>query len=118
MPGMLPFFRVVFTINTHITGIMERHRTHIAGALHVVLSTQRIEPSSIPPDMTGEKREMDQRQGGSCSMRQLRDAHTPIDSGVLGRSIHASSFANVRGGHPGNFLSVFRSELLQRLKEV
>ncbi len=69
VPGVLPLCGVVFIIHTHVAGIMERHGAHIAGALHVVLTAQRIQSRAFPPDMPGEKCQMDERKSRSSSVR-------------------------------------------------
>ena len=92
---------------------MERHRAHVAGALHVVLSAQGIQSRAIAPDVTREERQMDQRQRGGSAMRKLRDAHAPVDRAVLRVGIQARRLANIFGRDTGNFLGIFRREFFQ-----
>ena len=118
VPGLLPFDCVRFIIHAHIAGIMERHRAHVAGALHIVLPAQGIQSRAIAPDMTREERQMDKRQRAGGPMRELRDAHAPIDRAVLRRGIHARCFANILRRDTRKFLGIFRRELLKRFDKI
>ena len=67
VPGLLPFDRVFLFVHAQVAGIMERHRTHVAGALHVVLPAQRVQPGPRPADVLRRNGELRDR---SCDVRR------------------------------------------------
>ena len=86
-PGGFPFLGIVFVADQHVAGVVEGHGAHVAGTLDVVLSAQRVEAGAFAPNVAGEKSEMDERQRAGRAVRQLRDAHTPVDRSVFGFGI-------------------------------
>ena len=68
VPGGLPVGGVLLVVDTHVARVVERHGTHIACALHVVLTTQRIQARAIPAHMAGEKGKMNERQCAGSSV--------------------------------------------------
>ena len=48
--------------------------------------------------MAGEECQVDEGQRGGCPVRELRDAHAPVDRPVLCRGIQAGRPANILGG--------------------
>ena len=118
VPGGLPFFGVVFVADQHVAGVMEGHGAHVAGALDVVLSTQRVEAGAFAPDVAGEKSEMDERQGAGRAVRQLRDTHAPVDGAVFGVGVQAGGFADVIGRDAGDGFGILGGELFEALDEL
>ena len=62
-------------------------RAHVAAALHVVLSAQRIRPRAVAADVTGEQREVDQRADVVDGVVMLGDAERPAELRARGLGV-------------------------------
>ena len=79
----------------HRLVIREEHRneTGVGGALHVVLSAQRMQAGAGAADLAGDQRQRDQAARIIGAVGVLRHAHAPEDDGVLGARKGARNFA-------------------------
>ena len=59
-----------------------RERAHVAGALHVVLSAQRVHADAGPADVAGRHGEVGDRHDGGRALAVLGDAEAVIDRAV------------------------------------
>ena len=59
-----------------------RERTHVAGALHVVLAAQRVHADAGPADIAGRHREVGDRDHRGRALAVLGDAEAVIDRAV------------------------------------
>ncbi len=69
--------------------IREEHRDQagVGGALHVVLSAQRMQPGAGPADLAGDQGERNQAARIVGAVHMLADAHAPEDDRGLGARI-------------------------------
>ena len=89
-------------------------RSHIAGALHVVLPAQGDEPGGRPPDHAAEHDEVRQRAAGSGSRYLLGDAHAVEDDGIGPLGVQPGRFPDGFGPEAGERRGPFRGAALQR----
>ena len=78
-----------------------RERAHVAAALHVVLSAQRVHADALAADVAGDHREVRDRHHGRAALAVLGDAEAVVDRRVGRAREQARCAANVRRGHAG-----------------
>ncbi len=94
----------------------------VAGALHVVLPTQRVHAGSRPADVAGEHGEVRERAHLVGARGVLRDAHRVDDRGGIGRAVRDRELADVGQRDAGDFGSplevVVGDQCAQRLEAL
>src|SRR5207245_6426546 len=76
-------------------------RAHVASALHVVLAAQRVEPTAVTTDLSGEKAEVDQGEHVVGGVVMLRDAERPADHSSLGACVIEGNLLDRCRGYSG-----------------
>ena len=64
-------------------------------------------PVPSPPDVPGEQRQVDQRQGAGGAVRELRDAHAPVDGAALGCGVQARRLGGSARGRRRETISAY-----------
>ena len=78
-----------------------REGAHIARALHIVLTTERINAHAIAADIAGRHRKVCHRHHGGGALAMLGYAQAVIDCGIAALGEEASGFANFISRHAG-----------------
>ena len=86
-------------------GSLFGQRAHVAAALDVVLSAERIAPAPVAPDVSGEQREVDQRQDVVDGVVVLGDAERPADHRAIGFRVRVRGVADDVGGNSRDALA-------------
>ena len=84
-----------------IAGKFVRERPHVAGALNVVLTAQRVHADAFPADVARRHRQIGDRHHGGRTLRMFGHAQPVVDRAVSARGVEARRRANVRSGHAG-----------------
>ena len=73
----------------HVTVAAElvRERSHVAGALHVVLAAQRVDADAFPSEIAGGHREIRDAHHHRRALAVLGDAEAVVDGAVAGRRV-------------------------------
>ena len=109
-PGDAPEFLhplpggVVFALL--VAGVDIRVSTHVAGALDVVLATERVDTDSRSPNVAGEHREVSKRSDVIRTGRELGDAKAVDDHCVVGARVHLRDLLDPLGGDAGDRLDI------------
>jgi hypothetical protein len=82
-------------------GELVRQRAHVAAALDVVLTAQRVQAGAPPPDLTGEERQVDEGQHVVDGVGVLGDAQGPADHRAIGAGVGVGHRGDVVGRDPG-----------------
>ena len=98
-----------------IAGEQVRQHAHIAGALHIVLSTNRAHADVRTPQVAGEQRQACQAAHHVHRLAKLGDPHAPHNGGGRGGGKHAHRLANSLRADPDNLFHCFRGVILHRL---
>ncbi len=80
------------------TGELVGQRAHVAAALDVVLSAERVAPAPVASDVSGEERQVDEREHVVDGVVVLGDAERPADHGAVGRGVCVRRVADDLGG--------------------
>ena len=80
-----------------------RERTHVAGALHVVLAAQRIHADARPADIAGRHREVGDRHDRGRALAVLGDAEAVIDRTIAAAGVEPRGAADSVAGTPEIF---------------
>ena len=75
-----------------------RERTHVAGALHIVLAAQRIDADARPADVAGRHRQVGDRHDRGRALAVLGNAEAVINRAVAAGRVEPCRPANVGGG--------------------
>ncbi len=86
------------------TGKLVRDRAHVAAALNVVLTSQRIDSRAVTSDVTAEQREIDERTHVVDGVVMFGDSERPTELGALGKRVCVGELADERGRDAGCFL--------------
>ena len=81
--------------NVPVAGEFVRERAHVARALHVVLTAQRIHANAWPADVARRHREVGDRDHRRRTLAVLGDAKSVIEGGVSTRRIEPRGAANI-----------------------
>ena len=96
VPGALELCTVRRVLDVLAARKLVRNRTHVAAALHVILSAQRTEPAAVTPDVAAEQREVDQRANVVDGVVVLGDAERPAELGARRFRVRVRELANQR----------------------
>ena len=83
-PGLLELVDAAGVFHVLEAGQAIRDRAHVAAALDVILTAQRIESGAVAPDVTGQQREIDERANVVDGVVMLGDAERPADLRAIG----------------------------------
>ncbi len=99
--------------------VRQEHRDQacVGSALHVVLSTQRMQAGAGTADLPGDQGERDQAARIVGAVHMLADAHAPEDDGSTRARIHPRHFAQGFGRNAADRLHLLRGEFLDALLE-
>ena len=89
--------------NVPIARELMRERTHVAGALHVVLTAQRIYADARPADIAGRHGEIGDRHDGGRALAVLGDAEAVVDRTVAAGRVEPRGAADRLRRHAGDF---------------
>ncbi|MEM8902579.1 MAG: hypothetical protein AAGF02_02660 [Actinomycetota bacterium] len=87
------------------TGELVRQGAHVAAALDVVLAPQRYQPRTPTADVTGEEREVDEREDVVDAVVVLGDAEGPADLRPFGGRVGVGDLADRLGRDAGELLA-------------
>ena len=90
-----------------VSGEFVRERSHVAGALHVVLAAQRIHADAVLADVAGGHGEIGHAHHHRRSLAVLGDAESVINGSVAAGGVEASGGAQIGGRNPANGLGRF-----------
>ncbi len=79
-----------------------RQGSHVAAALHVVLAPQRDQPAPPSTDVTGEERQVAERQNVVDGVVVLGDAERPQDLSLLSRGVGLRHLGDGSSRHSGD----------------
>ena len=85
-----------------------RKRSHVARALHVVLSAQRVDTDALASEIPGGHRQVRDAHHHRRALAVFGDAKAVVDGAVRRRCIETRGAANERGRHAGDGLAGFR----------
>ena len=94
------------TLDVLEPGQLVGDRAHVAAALDVVLSSQRVEAASVGADVAGQQPEVDQPEDVVDGVVVLGDAERPADHRPVGRRERMSQLADGLGRHTRLLLRV------------
>ena len=103
-PGVLEDRAHVGHLDVAVSRQLVRERPHVAGALHVVLTAQRVHAHAGPPDIAGQHRKVRDRHHGRRPLAVLGHAQPVIDRAVPARREQPRGGAQLCGGHAGQRL--------------
>ena len=93
-------------------GQLVGERTHVAAALHVVLPAQRGEPGAVAADLSGEEREVAQREHVVDTVVVLGDAQRPAQLRRRRAGVGMGELADRIGGDTGDLAAAFERPVL------
>ncbi len=85
-----------------------RETAHVAGALDVVLTPQRVHADALAPDIAGCHGQIGDGHNRGTALAMLGDAETIVDRAVATRRVETCSGAYLVRPHPGQRLDGFR----------
>ena len=93
--------------------VRQKHRDQagVGSALHVVLSTERVQAGAGAADLAGDQCQRDQAARVVGAVHVLADAHAPEDDRRLGLRVGARDFAQRLGRNAANRGHLLRGEL-------
>ena len=91
-----------------VTRQLVRERTDVTGALHVVLSAQRIHANTIATDVAGRHCEVGHAHDHGRALAVLGNAEAVINGAIFRTGIQAGCTANVVGRHAADLGNHFR----------
>ena len=77
-------------------------RSHVAGALDIVLAPQRIHPRPGESDVPGGHGEVRHAHDHGRSLAVLRDSEAVVDGAPLRRAVQARCITDILSGHAGD----------------
>ena len=86
-----------------------RERAHVAGALHVVLATQRVHADAVAADIAGGHGEIGDGHHRGRALAVLGDAEAVIDRAVAAGGVEPRRAADRLGGNAGELLNFLRA---------
>ena len=86
-----------------IAGQLVRERTHVAGALHVVLAAQRVDADAFAAEVAGGHREVGDADHHGAALAVLGDAEAVIDRAVAALGVQPRRAAHQGRRHAGDF---------------
>ncbi|MNC35326.1 hypothetical protein D3C75_838060 [compost metagenome] len=107
-PCFREFLAAEIIFNVLIARISIRQCAHIAGALNVVLTTNRVNTDVRFTQVASHQRKACQRANSFHALIELGHAHAPQNRGGFRLRIHACSAANFRRSNASNFFNRFR----------
>jgi hypothetical protein len=87
-----------------VAGQLVRERAHVAGALHVVLSTQRVDADALAADVAGGHREVGHAHHHRGALAVLGDAEAVVNRRVRPGGIHPRGGTQVLCGYAAHRL--------------
>ena len=88
-----------------------REGAHVAGALHIVLATQRIDADAVAADIAGDHGEVGHAHDHGRALAVLGDAEAVVDGAIAAGGIEPRGGADLRGRNAGDRLSSASGEL-------
>ena len=88
-----------------------RERTHVAGALHVVLAAQRVHADARPADIAGQHGKVGDGHDRGRALAVLGDAEAVIDRAIAALGEQPCRAADLLGRHAGQLFDFFRAVL-------
>ena len=79
-----------------------REGTHVAGALHIVLSTERIDTHAVAADVAGGHGEVRHAHDHGGALAVLGDAEAVVDGAIAARGIEPGRGADFGSGNAGH----------------
>ncbi len=107
-PGFGELGPVLRVVDVLIARIGIRQRTHVARALHVVLTAHRVNPCIRLAEVAREQRQAGQGTHGFHALVELGHAHAPENGGVFRSGVHSCRLTDLLGAHPGDGFHRFR----------
>ena len=107
VPGFFEFRAQLIVFNMLKSREAIGNGTHVAAALDVVLSAERIYAAAVTADVSRQEREINQGPNVVDGVVMLGDAKGPAELGTRGFCIRVGSFANPFGGDAGIFFRAF-----------
>ncbi len=107
-PGFGEFLAVSRIFHVLVSRIRIRQRAHIAGTLHVVLTTNRVYTRMRLTEVTSQHREAGQRTHGFHALVELGYTHAPQDGGAFRLGIHPRRLTNLTGADAGDIFNRLR----------
>ena len=97
----------------HPLVVGEHHgdQTRVAGALHIVLSTQGVQPGAQASDLAGDAGQRDQAAHVVGAVHMLAHTHAPQDHGGLGLGVGPCHFTKGGGGDAADLGHPFRRKV-------
>ena len=92
-----------------------RQRAHVTAALHVVLPAQRLEARAVAADVTGEERQVDEREDVVDGVVVLGDPERPAELCAAGVRVGVRELADRVGRNAGDALRLLERPRLDRL---
>ena len=81
-----------------------REGAHVAGALHIVLTAQRVHADAAPAEIAGRHREIGDAHDRRRALAVLGDAEAVVDRAVAARGVETRRGAQLRRRNAGVFL--------------
>ena len=91
-----------------VVGKHHGDQARVAGALHIVLSTQGVQPGAQASDLAGDAGQRDQAAHVVGAVHMLAHTHAPEDHGGLGLGVGPCHFAKGGGGYAADLGHPFR----------
>ena len=98
----------LWVVHTLVVGQHHRDQTRIACALHIVLSTQRMQARAGAAYVPGDRGQGNQAARVVCAVHMLAHAHAPENHGAFGRGVRACHFSDGGGIDAALLLDCFR----------
>ena len=106
-PGFFEFLADGWVLNGLVIGVDHGDQAGIAGALHVVLAAQGMQPGACFAHVPRHQGQGDEAAGIVGAVGMLGDAHAPVDDGVLRRAEGLGDQANRFGVHAADLCDAF-----------
>src|SRR5580704_17550279 len=95
--------------NVPVSRKLVRERTHVAGALHVVLAAKRMYPDAGPADVARRHGKVGDRHDGGGALAVLGDAETVVNRAVAAGREQPSGATDRLRGYAGDLGDFFRT---------
>ena len=96
LPGLLELLAHGRVGHALVAGVEVGQGPHVAGALHVVLAAQRVDPGEGLPDLAAEHRQIADGDHVGHPAGMLRDAHAVDDGGIVRLRVRLGHLADRR----------------------
>ena len=110
-PQRLELFAYHVVGDVPVAGQLVRERSHVTGALHVVLPAQRVDTYPVAADVAGRHGQVRHRHHHGGALRMLGDAEAVVDRGVGSGGVQPCCTADLVGRHTGELLDGFGAVL-------